>query len=57
MEKEGEVGMTKETVAFVLIVENFVFSIWLVCGIISLLQKIDRIEAIINILKHGQKGQ
>lgn len=49
--------MTNEAVAFVLIITIFVFSVWLACGIQSLSQKIDRIEAIINILKHGQEGR
>ena len=49
--------MTNEAVVFVLIVTIFVFSIWLGCGIQSLSQKIDRIEAIINVLKHRQEGR
>ena len=46
--------MTNEAVAFVLIIAIFAFSLWLASGIKLLLQKIDRIEAIINILKHRQ---
>lgn len=49
--------MTNEAVAFVLIIAIFVFSVWLTCGIQSLSQKVDRIEAIINILKHKQEGR
>lgn len=49
--------MTNEAVAFVLIIAIFVFSVWLACGIQSLSQKIDRIEAIINLLKHKQEGR
>lgn len=48
--------MTNEAIAFVLIMTIFVCSTWLACGIQSLSQKIDRIEAIINILKHRQEG-
>ena len=49
--------MTNGAVVFVLIIAIFVFSVWLACGIQSLSQKIDRIGAIINILKHGQEGR
>ena len=53
----GEMRMTNEAVIFVLIITIFVFSVWLACGIQSLSKKIDRIEAIINYLKHKQEGQ
>lgn len=49
--------MTNEAVVFVLIITIFVFFVWLACGIQSLSQKIDRIEAIINLLKHKQEGR
>jgi hypothetical protein len=49
--------MANEAVVFVLIIAIFVFSLWLACGIQSLSQKIDLIEAIINILKHRQEGR
>ena len=53
----GEVGMTNEAVGFVVIIAIFIFSVWLACGIQSLSQKIDRIEAIINILINRQDGR
>jgi len=56
-DEDGEVGMTNEAVALVLIIAIFAFSVWLAFGIESLSQKIDRIEAIIKILKHGQEGR
>ena len=49
--------MTNEAVVFLLIIAIFVFSVWLACGVESLSQKIDRIEAVINILKHRQEGR
>ena len=49
--------MTNEAVAFVLIITVFVFSVWLAIGINLLLQKIDRIESVINLLKHKQEGR
>lgn len=47
-------GMTNEAVVFVLIITIFVFSVLLAIGIQSLSQKI---EAIINLLKHEHEGR
>ena len=55
--KAGEGGMTNEAVVYILIITIFVFSVWLACGISSLSQKLDRIEAIINILRNRQEGR
>lgn len=49
--------MTNEEVFWLLVITIFAFSLSLAFGIRSLSQKIDRIEAIINLLKHRQEGR